>query len=147
MLTITADDAAFRNDLAALYRRLGDLTPVMNQIGMELENRVRARFETRIDPTGRAWAPWSQSTIDSYPDDGNRKLLDRHGLMLRDLSHQADKARVRIGFGQPYTTYHEFGTKHMPRRGLLFADPNAGTLSKDDEKTVLDIIGSWLSAD
>ena len=28
---------------------------------------------------------------------------------------------------------HEFGTRHMPRRGLFFADPDAGTLGAGDE--------------
>ena len=65
--------------------------------------------------------------------------------MVRDVNHQADKTSVRIGFGQPYATYHEFGTKHMLRRGLLFADPNAGTLAKGDEDAVLDILSVWLA--
>ena len=59
MLTINVDDSAFRTDLAALYRRLGDLTEVMGSIGMEMESRVSGRFETRSDPSGRAWAAWA----------------------------------------------------------------------------------------
>lgn len=145
MLSINVDDSAFRTDLTALYRRLGDLTEVMGSIGMELENRISGRFETRSDPSGRAWAPWSQSTIDSYPDDGNRKLLDRYGDMMLSLSHKADSTSVRIGFGQPYAVFHEWGTKHMPRRGLMFADPDAGTLAPGDEEAVLDMIGLWIS--
>ena len=145
MLSINVDDSAFRADLAALYRRLGDLTEVMGSIGMELESRISGRFETRTDPSGRAWTPWSQSTIDNYPDDGNRKLLDRYGDMMLSLSHKADSTSVSIGFGQPYAAYHEWGTKHMPRRGLMFADPDAGTLAPGDEAAVLDMIGEWIS--
>lgn len=145
MLTINVDDSTFRTDLAALYRRLGDLTEVMGSIGMELESRISGRFETRSDPSGQAWHPWSKSTVDSYPDDGNHKLLDRYGDMLRSLSHKADSTSVRIGFGQPYAAFHEWGTKHMPRRGLMFADPDAGTLAPSDEVAVIDIIGIWLT--
>ena len=144
MLTITADDKAFRDSLAQLYRGMGNLTPVMQSIGMELESRISGRFESRTDPSGNAWAPWAQSTVDSYPDGGNRRLLDRYGDMLASLIHQADATSVRVGFGQPYAAFHEWGTEHMPRRGLLFSDPDAGTLAEGDEAAVLDILGVWL---
>lgn len=144
MLTITADDKVFRDSLAQLYLGMGNLTPVMQSIGMELESRISGRFESRTDPSGSAWAPWAQSTVDGYPEDGNRRLLDRYGDMLASLSHQVDATRVEGGFGQPYATFHEWGTEHMPRRGLLFDDPDAGTLAEDDEAAVLDILGVWL---
>ena len=144
MLTITADDKAFRDSLAQLYRGMGNLTPVMQSIGMELESRISGRFESRTDPSGNAWAPWAQSTVDNYPENGNRRLLDRYGDMLASLSHQADATSVRVGFGQPYAAFHEWGTEHVPRRGLLFADPDAGTLAEGDEAAVLDILGVWL---
>ena len=144
MLTITADDKAFRDSLAQLYRGMGNLTPVMQSIGMELESRISGRFESRTDPSGNAWAPWAQSTVDNYPENGNRRLLDRYGDMLASLIHQADATSVRVGFGQPYAAFHEWGTEHMPRRGLLFDDPDAGTLAEGDEAAVLDIIGVWM---
>ncbi len=145
MITVTVDDKAFRSVLEQLYRGMGDLTPVMQDIGIALESRISGRFESRSDPSGRSWAPWAQSTVDSYPEDGNRQLLDRYGDMLASLSHQADASSVRVGFGQPYAAFHEWGTEHMPRRGLLFADPDAGTLAEDDEAAVLDILGMWLN--
>ena len=144
MLEIKLDDSAFRADLATLYRRLGNLKPVMQSIGMEMESRISGRFETRTDPNGKRWATWAQSTVDSYPEDGNRQLLDRYGDMLLSLNHKADATSVRIGFGKPYAAFHEWGTERMPRRGLIFADPDAGTLSKGDEEAVLDIIGLYL---
>ena len=145
MIDITPDDSAFRASLEQLKRRLGNLKPVMQSIGMELESRISGRFESRTDPSGSAWAPWAQSTLDSYPDDGNRRLLDRYGDMLASLNHQANATSVRVGFGQTYAAFHEFGTDSMPRRGLLFADPDAGTLAEDDEAAVLDILGVWLT--
>jgi len=144
MITISTEDKAFRSSLNQLYRRMGNLRPVMESIGMELESRVSGRFESRTDPSGSAWAPWAQSTVDGYPEDGNRRLLDRYGDMLASLTHQADAASVRVGFGQPYATFHEWGTEHMSRRGLLFDDPEAGTLAADDEAAVLDILSVWL---
>lgn len=145
MIDISTDDRAFRESLTRLHRGLGNLTPVMQSIGMELESRISGRFESRTDPNGQAWAPWAQSTVDSYPEEGNRRLLDRYGDMLASLSHQADATSVRVGFGQTHAAFHEWGTQHMPRRGLLFADPDAGSLAEDDEAAVLDILGVWLN--
>lgn len=145
MLTITVEDRAFRSYLAELQGRLADLTPVMQSIGQELDGRISARFETESDPMGVAWHPWAQSTIDSYPEDGNHRILDRYGDMLGSLNWQADASSVRVGFGQPYATYHEWGTKNMPRRGLLFADPDAGTLTPGDERMVIDLLQEWLA--
>lgn len=147
MLTIDVDDQISRAALMELYGRLADMTPVMESIGMEMEGRVSGRFETRTDPNGQAWAPWAPATVESYPADGNRKLLDRYGDMLLSLNHQASKSSVRIGFGKVYQTYHEFGTRTMPRRGLLFAETDTGSMGAGDEAAVLDIIGLYLMPD
>ena len=32
----------------------------------------------------------------------------------------------------------------MPRRGLLMANPQAGTLAPDDERAVLDVLSDFL---
>lgn len=145
MLTITVDDSAFRSYLGDLATRLGDLTSVMESIGQELETRISGRFETESDPAGAAWAPWAPSTVESYPDDGNGRILDRYSDLMNSLSWDADSSSVRVGFGQPYATYHEWGTKSMRRRGLLFDDPDAGLLAPDDEKAVLDLLMDWLA--
>lgn len=121
-----------------------DMRPILDAVGQEMESRVSSRFETRTDPSGKAWAPWAPRTVKSYPKDGNRKLLDRYGDMLASLSHQADGDGVYIGFGQPYAKYHEVGTRKMARRGLITADPVAGTLGTGDERAIMDILRASL---
>lgn len=145
MLTVNVNAAQVTDVLAQLAARMDDLSPAMAAIGQEMESRVSARFETETDPNGQPWAPWAQSTRDSYPANGNRRILDRYSVMLGSLNHQATADTARIGFGQPYAAYHEWGTKHMPRRGLLMDDPDAGTLSADDTAAVLDILNLFLS--
>ncbi len=144
MLTIEVSDQAFRSYLAKLDAKLGDLTSVMGAIGMAMESRVSGRFESRTDPSGNSWAPWMPSTLVNYPEDGNRRLLDRYGDMLASLNHQADARSVTIGFGVPMAVYHEWGTEHMARRGMLFDDPDAGTLGADDETMVVEMLSDWL---
>lgn len=139
-LTITVDSAALHDVLDRLRKTTDDLSPVMSAIGMEMENRVRGRFETQTDPFGIAWEPWRPATVQTYPKDGHGRMLDRYGDMLGGSSHTFDATSATIGFNQPYATYHEFGTANMARRGLLFADPEAGTLAPDDEQAVIDIV-------
>ena len=146
MITVHVDDSAFREYLRRLQGRLGDMSEPMAAIGGMLEARISGRFETESDPTGVAWVPWAESTRASYPEDGNARILDRYGDMLSSLNWQADASSVRVGFGQPYAVYHEWGTKRMPRRGLLFENPDAGALAPDDEKAVLDLLMDWLDA-
>lgn len=156
MLTAHVDDAAFQAYFQRLRKRLANLEPVMETIGHTLETRVRERFESRNDPDGRAWAPWAESTLASYPfpgtpaaaieGPGNGRLLDRYGTMLDLLSYDAATNSVRVGFAHEYATYHEFGTKRMPRRGLLYSDPETGELGDDDEAAVLDVLSDWIEA-
>ena len=155
MLTIAINDEAFRALLQTLQSRLQDMTPAMTGIGAEMESRVSRRFETRTDPTGKPWEKWADATDKSYPRpgtpaaikagrSGNARLLDRYGDMLQGLSYQAEAGSVRVGFDQSYATFHEFGTRRMPRRGLLMANPQAGTLAPDDERAVLDVLSDFL---
>ncbi|MDR3087827.1 MAG: phage virion morphogenesis protein [Azoarcus sp.] len=130
--------------LSQLASRMDDLTPAMTAIGAELKARVSNRFETQTDPDGIRWTDWAPSTKKSYPKEGNHTVLDRYGHMLDSLGFRADKNTVTIGFGSPYATYHEFGTKKMPRRGLLFTNPETRMLSTNDETTVLDILQTFL---
>jgi len=156
MLDIKVDDKAFRASLDRLYKGLGNLTPVMQGIGQALESKVSERFETRTDPNGKNWAPWASSTIEGYPfpgspagagkeGAGNARLLDRYGKMLGGLSHQATATSVRVGFDEAYSAYHEFGSADMPRRGLLFANPDEGTLGAGDKVAVLDVLSKYLN--
>ena len=155
MLTVAVQDQVFQAHMGRLLARLGDLTPVMEEIGGTLENRVLNRFQTRTDPSGVHWAPWRESTLESYPfpgtpaaavdGPGNGRLLDRYGTMIASLNYQADSHSVTVGFGQPYAVFHEFGTRHMARRGMLMADPESGQLGTEDEALVLDLLNEWLS--
>lgn len=157
MLTITVDDSAFRATMRRLQDGMSDLTPVMNRIGGTLETNVKNRFQTRTDPNGQAWKPWAASTLKYYPfagtkyakgdegpGNGNGKLLDRYGTMLDGLSYEPDSNSVRVGFAMPYAAFHEFGTKKMPRRGMLMGNPDAGTLGQADERAVIDILNGFL---
>ncbi len=145
MLTVTVTNSGVQEVLGQLLERLGNLQPAMEAIGTTLESRVSGRFETETDALGHPWAPWAPSTVENYPADGNRRILDRYGDMLGSLNSQAAATSVRVGFGDPVAAYHVWGTVNMPRRDPLMADPDAGTLGPDDEAAVLEILQTFLT--
>ena len=139
-LTVSVDSKALRTVLDRVISLMDDMSPIMSAVGMEMETRISGRFETQSDPLGVAWMPWQSATVNSYPKGGNNRLLDRFGDMLDSVNHQFDSNSVLIGFGDPKAAYHEWGTKRMERRGLLFDDPDAGTLAPADEAALLDVV-------
>jgi len=71
--------------------------------------------------------------------------------MMASLSSTVSGSRVTVGFARPYALYHETGTARggrpwMPRRGMLTADPTAGTLGAQDEADVRAEIDRWLDS-
>jgi len=147
MLTIDVNDRQVLDAVHDLMQRVQNPAPALAGIGQEMVSRISARFETQSDPLGNPWAAWAPATRKTYPGDGNGKILDRYGDMQDSLNFQTDKDSVRIGFGTDYAVYHEFGTKQMPRRGLIFDDPEQATLAPDDQTAILDILSGFLLAE
>lgn len=144
MLTISIENRLLADKLGEIMQEMADMKPLMSGIGQALESRVSEHFETETDPEGKPWAAWSPDYLANYPKGGNRRILDFYGDMLNNLNHKADSDSVRVGFGTLIATYHEFGTEHMPRRGLLTANPETGELAARDEAEILNIIDSWM---
>jgi phage virion morphogenesis protein len=138
MLRITVDSSAVGTALEHLKAVAGDLTPVMIDISATLLERVSERFEMRRDPLGASWTPKKGERTPAT-------LIDSQH-MLNSRTRRADASTAEVGFGQPYAVYHEFGTNRMPRRGILFANPEAGQLSTTDEQLILDAINRHLAS-
>jgi phage virion morphogenesis protein len=146
-----------RSVLAALRdirQVVSNRAPMMEAIGAKLESNVNMRFDTKRDPSGTPWAPHRESTAAWYAmQDTDREgmhrragtVLERTRMMRMSLGHDSGNDFAAIGFGMPYAIFHELGTKRMVRRGMLTADPVAGTLGDQDERDVLDIVESYFS--
>jgi len=66
MIDIHLDDREVRQALDRLQKRLGDLSPVMRDIGELITERARQRFETSTGPDGQKWARNAPSTVAAY---------------------------------------------------------------------------------
>ncbi|MEW5885548.1 MAG: phage virion morphogenesis protein [Pseudomonadota bacterium] len=137
-ITIRLEERELRAALERLERRVRDLGPAMRGIATELEARVEQRFERRRDPNNSPWEALKDQTLQRKKRKG--AILYEHGDLQGSLTSRAGRDFAEVGFGQPYAAYHEFGTRHMPRRGLLLADPVARTLGQGDREAVLDVL-------
>ncbi|GAB1460427.1 hypothetical protein MASR2M50_22010 [Thauera sp.] len=116
-LTITADTKFITDYLDQVGKRIDDPAPLLDQIGMLMETRIRNRFETMTDPGGTKWAPWAESTKANYPDDGHGRLLDRYGDMLDGTDPHRGRSigenRLWFGDGRVPRVRHQ---THAPPR-------------------------------
>lgn len=142
---------------AAQLEHPGDL---MDVLGAILEAQIGGRFDSKTDPDGLPWDQLADSTQARYDaeDTNGRGKLRRRGTLLertrqmRDsLAREATDDSVLVGMTRltdnqswAIPLLHETGTERMPRRGIFLGDWEAGRLGAEDERLLLDEIGSWL---
>lgn len=145
--------------------RLDDRRPLLERIGAVLESNIESRFDAKRDPNGQAWAPLAESTRAGYDRaDTVRRgrnagqvrrqgtLLERTRQMRDSLAREVGDDFVEVGMNRvsddgkwQIPLLHETGTKRgLPRRGIFFADPDAGTLGAQDEADVMTEITDFL---
>lgn len=151
------------SDLVAVLDRaialLADPVPLYEDIGAKLEANAQLRFDTKQDPTGAPWAPLSPNTVAIYEsewfiaDNPDFKggipgsLLERTRRLRESLAHNVGDDFIDIGTSRATKggrwqvgMLHEFGTRTMPRRGILTADPVQGELAAGDQADILAVI-------
>lgn len=147
--------------------------PMLDQIGAQLEENVNLRFQLQEDPNGVSWPPLSPLTAtfrqsaqggkvdwkavrEAAKRGGSRSgppatLIDR-GWMQQSLKRNLGPDWVEVGMLRltdngrwNVPALHEFGTRSMPRRGLLAGNPTAQTLGAEDRQAVLEIAQRYLA--
>lgn len=135
--------------LNAAAAALDEPYALLDAIGTVMEGNIRLRMDLKMDAAGHAWAPLTQSTLESYarkyPGGIPGSLLQRHTPgMHTSLTHNTTPDMVEVGFSVPYAGYHVTGTKHMVRRDPIFGtvseDGTQGTLGAQDQQDILDVI-------
>ncbi len=154
--------------LAAIDRAIAVLSSpgeLMNAIGIKLEQNAQLRFDTKTDPSGKAWAPLKQSTKDIYESDWFIKanpafkggtpgtLLERTRQLRNSLAYNAGVDYIEIGTSRATTggrwqvgSLMETGTRNMEARRILTADPAAGKLGANDEADILAVVSKALGS-
>lgn len=164
--SISFDDRAILDGVNRALKLLQRPAPIMDEIGAQLEAAAYQRFDSKTDPTGAAWAPLSAATLARYEAERRKSGVDlgKQGSLLLmtnqlrgSLTHNAGDDWVEVGTSRASTGsknsppgrwqigwLHETGTEHMPRRGILVADPETGALGDADRATVIDVINAFI---
>lgn len=161
--SIELDDREIRAAISRAIDLLANPTPIFEAIGQRLKTNAELRFDTKTDPTGAAWAPLSPATIEIYQSEWFKKrnpafvggipgtLLERTRQLRLSLAYNAGRDFLDIGTSRATANgrwqigwLHETGTRRMPRRGFLLANPQTGELGRGDAEDVLDIVATML---
>lgn len=66
MFIIEVKDTGVNAALNALIGKLGNMQPVLKEIGEDIMERAKLRFASSTGPDGRPWKPNSRATIEAY---------------------------------------------------------------------------------
>jgi phage gpG-like protein len=118
-------------------RQLGEV------VGAFLESKARERVgETKKDPEGVPWVPWSPTYALARAGGGKGKksgggLLERTGALLDSLAFEVEGNRVIVGSPLVYSAAHQEGTDKIPARPYL-------GLATADADELAEVIGDWI---
>lgn len=149
-------DAIFRS-LSQAHDRLGDLTPVYEDIGEYMIEATRQRFLRSEAPDGTRWQPKKPATIERYKErgDGNRPdpLIGPSGRLGREINKLVSRDGVELGSALEYSAVMQhgaaqgaFGRDRAGRPipwGTIPARVWLG-ISDADERNILDIVDEHL---
>lgn len=113
--------------LERLRQGTTDMTPIMEDIGRRLSQRMRASIVSGKTASGRK-AP--------RPHDG-RALFDS-GALADSITYHASRRRVKIGSPLDYSYYVNWGSIH--NRPGLFLGTAKGRLAAKDKRTIGEVI-------
>jgi len=134
-LRTTLDDVGRDNSqiLAALVRKLGNIEPVMDAIGADLEAAAERAFDSERAPDGEAWKQSERAR-----KTGGRTLRDK-SILYNSITHSADRSSVAVGSNVIYAAVMALGADQgelgTTRRGrpIPFGDiPGRQYLGIDD---------------
>ncbi len=157
MIKVEFKYQALSQALGEVGRRLGDMTPIHEDIGEYVVRVTKERFKQGIDPDGHAWTPKKQETIDRYKanKDGDRPdpLIGPSKRLSSEIAQYADAAGVEIGSALEYSAVMQDGAK----RGAFGNGPGKVQypwgdiparvwlgLSDEDEANIIDIADEHL---
>jgi phage virion morphogenesis protein len=130
-ISIKINDTAVQTAFETAIARLGDLTPMMADVGVYLQRRVDDGFRYERDPYQNSWAPLASSTLRQKTKNKRiLKILQSRGTLRGTLTYQASRDRVVIGFNVFWAAFHQAGTRRMVKR-QLFPDLGRGLPAQD----------------
>lgn len=102
MITIQVDDQAVQRALQRLRERVGNLQPVLKDVGEDIVQRTKARFGTSTGPDGQRWRPKKKA-------DGRPTLIGETGNLSRQIVWRVSGNALLVQATMKYAAIHQFG--------------------------------------
>jgi phage gpG-like protein len=120
-VSIKIDDAAGQAVFARAIAKLGDLTPMLSDVGEMLTREIDQQFRTETSlETGQKWAPLAASTLKQKQKQKKiLKIWQRTGVTRATLVYQASSTKLVVGVNTYYAKFVNFGTRRMVARSLI----------------------------
>lgn len=116
-MTIEYKDLEVRQKLKKLKEKIGNLRPVMKQIGEYLVLATRERWDRAEAPDGSKWTPTSEWANEVKRAKGRIiKTLVETGRLRDSITYKADSKAVLVGTNVKYAAIHQFGGSTPPRK-------------------------------
>lgn len=96
-----------------------DVEQLLTIIGIRLHRQTLRTFMMEKDPWGRPWKPLKPATIERKR---SSKILRDTGRLWQSFTWRVEGDTLHFGTNVEYAPYHQFGTKHIPRRPFLPLD-------------------------
>jgi phage virion morphogenesis protein len=106
LIRIQIDDAEVRRALGGLAARLANMRPFYKNVGEELVQSTKERFDAQRDPEGR---PWKKDLPGTWARKKTKRILRESGQLQDTIHYQADGDQVLIGSNRVYAAIHQFG--------------------------------------
>lgn len=138
-ISATLDNGSLAAVDARLAKVVGDHTALFRNVSLALEKNFNKRFNARIDPDGKAWMPWTDSTQEQRLRQKRGKLLEFSNPGMRHtVRRKFDRKGASLMVESPIAAYHEQQTPpkkgRLPRRAMLFS--KGGGLGAMDQQSV-----------
>jgi phage gpG-like protein len=142
--------------LYGMRQRAGDLTDLMDRLGLVIETQTSERFDAETAPDGSKWTPSRRAS------EQGGKTLTMTARGRNSVTHRASADRVEVGTNVGYMAAHQTGATIRPRNAsaLAFMLPGVGMvfaqkvtlprrewlgLSADNADELVDEAGDWFT--
>ena len=99
---------AAQDALNRYAKEMGDISPLLADIGEYLLRSDRQRFKSQISPDGTPWKPLSPRYLKTKQKNKNR-ILAFNGYLENNRRYQIANNELRFGSNEPYAAIHQFG--------------------------------------
>ena len=133
LITIEANTAEIDRALSQLMDFGENPFEFFDFVGLELVASTQDRFDTGVDPQGKAWK------VSQRVEREGGKTLKKSGLLAQEITYNATDELLEVGSDKIYAAIHQFGGETGSRKGRfdMPARPFLG-LSDEDEAMIVD---------